>query len=136
MENSEALTEHEQEMVALVDAKEASALGSADPEQAQEYIEPEAEPTRSPEGEIDYKAEYEKLIAEQDTKAPSETEGSLEVPEDKTDGADASKGSEEEQAATLTPEEMSKYSKEFSEKGELSEDSYSELQKLGFLRLL
>jgi len=54
------VTPHEQEMLDLVDNKEAKAQGQADPEKAPEFVEEVKAP------EIDYKAEYEKLKASQE----------------------------------------------------------------------
>ena len=108
------LTEHEQAMVDLVDSKEVASAGSADPETAPEYIEPE-----EPE-EIDYKAEYEKL------KANSEVPKVPETPAPKVDETPAPVAE-----GALTQEQMNKFDTEFNTTGKLTDTSYSELQKLG-----
>ena len=113
------ITPHEQEMMDLVDNKEAETAGQADPEKAPEYQE---ETPDTAEQEIDYKAEYEKL---------KEAQKDAETPEPSEDKTSESVDTPEETPGQLTPDQMGKFTQEYNESGELSEASYGELQKLG-----
>jgi len=120
------ITPHEREMINKVDTTEAQVQGQVDPTKAPEYTEPTTEPT-----EIDYKAEYEKLIASKDTpesKPETAKPTGLDIKEE-----DVTPPKEEPIAQTesLTPEAMGKYTQEFNTDGGLSEGSYEELTKLG-----
>lgn len=121
------LTEHEQAMVDLVDSKEAASAGSADPENASEYVEPEVTPDEGAEGEIDYKAKYEELLSKGKPEDTPEKSG-LDISEEASEDITPDKA---EEVSTLTPDQMNKYSAEFNANGGLSETSYSELTKLG-----
>jgi hypothetical protein len=113
-------SEHEQAMIDLVDNTEAASQGQADPESAPEYVEETKEP------EIDYKAEYEKLKASSDSTQPPADEG-LTIEPDKEEP----ESEHTDSVTSLTPEELGKYTEEFSKSGELSEESYTELKALG-----
>ena len=117
------LTPHEQEMVTLVDAKEAESKGLANPSEAPEYKEEPQEESKEP---FDYKAAYEKLIAEKESPSEPQVNG-LEVPDD-----DSEPPSEDSKQPELDGEALSKYTEEFTKEGKLSEESYKELEKLGF----
>ena len=116
------LTEHEQAMVDLVDSKEAASAGSADPENAAEYVEPEVVPD-----EIDYKAKYEELLSKANEQPEPKQDGLDIKPDAPTDSAKT----EDEVSSSLTPEQMNKYSAEFSANGGLSDESYTELKGFG-----
>jgi hypothetical protein len=117
------LTEHEQQMTALVEEREAQAKGAADPQEAVEYVE------ETPEEPIDYKAKYEELIAKQQAVEPTEP---TEPPKEPTEPTETPKEPKEEAApSVLTPDQMDKYTQEFNTNGSLSEDAYNELAKLG-----
>jgi len=123
------LTAYEQEMVDLVDTKEAKAEGQANPEEAPEYQE------EIKESEIDYKAEYEKLKAAQEVKDPTvseEPQKTLEVPEEKRqDNKPNEENPKADETGKLTHEQMGKYTEEFNSNGGISEESYGELEELG-----
>jgi len=122
------LTPHEQEMIQKVDEVEAKARGLADPEQAEEYKEPEE---TSNTDEIDYKAKYEELLKQQQQQAPGvenkPVEG-LEVPEESKETANENTETPE---GAITPEALSKYQAEINEAGSISEESYKELEAKG-----
>jgi predicted Fe-Mo cluster-binding NifX family protein len=115
------LTTHEQEMVELVETREAEANAKANPDEAPEYKEPEEH------SEVDYKAKYEELLEKQQT--PTEPEGKqegLEVP-----NKDEDTQAEETPEGAITPEALSKYQAEINEAGSISEESYKELKTKG-----
>jgi len=128
------LTPHEQEMIDLVDDKEAKAEGQADPEKAGEYQE---DPKEAPEA-IDYKAEYEKLKAAQEVPKDTQDTQTLEVPqggekppEVPESPEDSSGTPKDDNNGQLTVEQMDSYTQEFNTNGKLSEESYKNLEKLG-----
>jgi len=100
------LTEHEQEMINLVQEREQTARASADPSLA----EPTAE--EAPQ------QEEEKQTAEEVGDRSLDIKQDEEVKEPDVEGV-------------LTPSELNKFTEEYNSNGELSEDSYKELQKLG-----
>lgn len=110
------LTEHEQAMVDVVDNKAAEVAGQVDPENAPEYVEPEETP------EIDYKAEYEKLLSEKDTPIPEEEEPE-ETPEETPEVV--------EDEGLVTPEVLGKYIDEFNGDG-ITDESYAEAKAAGY----
>lgn len=118
------LTQHEQDMINLVDSKEAEAVAKADPENAPEYQEPEQQ---QDEQEIDYKAKYEELLKSKEQPEQKPLDG-LEVPEDTPETAKEVNDAVE---TTLTPEAMDKYSRELASDGVISENSYKELEAKG-----
>ena len=119
-ETTPELTDHEQEMVNLVKEREQTAQASANPEVA----EPAQDPDEAPEEqEVDYKAKYEEL----QQKLKAEEKPSLDIEEDKQE----EDVKQPETDSVLTPDELAKYSEEYNSKGELTEESYKELQKLG-----
>jgi len=117
------LTEHEQEMVDLVDKTEEASAGAVDPENASEYVEP----IEGGDDEVDYKAKYEELLnkgPENNTKAP---EGLKIDPSESAEIAPE----EAQEVSTLTPAQMGKFTSEFNDNGNLSDESYSELNNIG-----
>jgi hypothetical protein len=117
------LTEHEQEMINLVQEREQQAKASADPSLAEPAKE-EPEQSEQPEESIDYKAKYEELQKQLQEK---ESNPNLDIKEEEQ----ASEDKPQEATDVLTPNELNKFTEEFNTNGELSEDSYSELSKLG-----
>jgi len=134
IENQEVVTptEYEQSMIDKVDEARAKAEGQADPDKAPEYQEEVKEP------EIDYKAEYEKLKAAQETPEVAKDTKNLEVTQDvKEPPKDSDTNNEVTKSdgkGLLTPEQMGKYTQEFNTDGSLSEGSYAELEKLGITK--
>jgi len=113
----EALDEHEQAMTDLVDETAAKAIGDANPEDAPEYVAPE-EPV-----DIDYKAEYEKMLSEKEVPVPEEKPSEEVIPE----AADAD---------LITPDALDKYTKEFTTDGNISQASYDELKAQGYSKAI
>jgi len=128
---TEKLTPHEQEMVELVENRETLAKAQANPEEAPEYKEEthttEGSGSNGDDDEVDYKAKYEELLKQQ-KEPPTQQEG-LEIAEDPKESE--GEPEEAEGVTKITPEAMGKYQQEFAEAGELSEDSYKELEAKG-----